>query len=109
MPPQVLSNSQALARGMAKRGHKLVSGGTDNHIVLVDLRPKVGTARGGLEVAKHIPIDWLQLSSCVPLGQSSSTSCCWACCQGGMTGRSVGQPTWCLCRVAIAGKRSCAC
>ncbi len=42
--PQVLSNSQALARGMAKRGHKLVSGGTDNHIVLVDLRPKVGRA-----------------------------------------------------------------
>ena len=37
---QVLSNSQALAAGMAKRGHKLVSGGTDNHIVLVDLRPK---------------------------------------------------------------------
>ncbi|KAG2489006.1 hypothetical protein HYH03_012445 [Edaphochlamys debaryana] len=37
---QVLSNSQALAAGLAKRGFKLVSGGTDNHIVLVDLRPK---------------------------------------------------------------------
>ncbi|GIL88389.1 hypothetical protein Vretimale_15031 [Volvox reticuliferus] len=37
---QVMANSQALAKGMAKRGHKLVSGGTDNHIVLVDLRPK---------------------------------------------------------------------
>uniref|UniRef100_A0A7S0RZ78 Serine hydroxymethyltransferase n=1 Tax=Chlamydomonas leiostraca TaxID=1034604 RepID=A0A7S0RZ78_9CHLO len=37
---QVLSNSKALAAGLAKRGFKLVSGGTDNHIVLVDLRPK---------------------------------------------------------------------
>ncbi|GFR45971.1 hypothetical protein Agub_g7443, partial [Astrephomene gubernaculifera] len=37
---QVLSNSQALAAGMSRRGHTLVSGGTDNHIVLVDLRPR---------------------------------------------------------------------
>jgi len=37
---QVLSNSKALADGLQKRGFSLVSGGTDNHIVLVDLRPK---------------------------------------------------------------------
>jgi glycine hydroxymethyltransferase len=37
---QVLKNSSALAAGLAKRGHTLVSGGTDNHIVLVDLRPR---------------------------------------------------------------------
>eukprot|EP00882_Tetradesmus_deserticola_P004116 GHRQ01004347.1.p1 GENE.GHRQ01004347.1~~GHRQ01004347.1.p1 ORF type:complete len:371 (+),score=194.37 GHRQ01004347.1:67-1113(+) len=37
---QVLANSAALADGLAKRGFSLVSGGTDNHIVLVDLRPK---------------------------------------------------------------------
>jgi glycine hydroxymethyltransferase len=37
---QVMANSQALADGLAKRGYTLVSGGTDNHIVLVDLRPK---------------------------------------------------------------------
>jgi hypothetical protein len=35
-----MSNSKALAAALAKRGFKLVSGGTDNHIVLVDLRPK---------------------------------------------------------------------
>jgi glycine/serine hydroxymethyltransferase len=39
---QVLSNSKALAAALDKRGFKLVSGGTDNHIVLVDLRPKGG-------------------------------------------------------------------
>ena len=43
-PLQVLKNSQALAQGLQKRGFSLVSGGTDNHIVLTDLRPKV---RGG--------------------------------------------------------------
>jgi len=37
---QVLKNSAALASALAKKGHTLVSGGTDNHIVLVDLRPK---------------------------------------------------------------------
>lgn len=38
---QVMKNSQALAMGMEKRGYSLVSGGTDNHLCLVDLRPKV--------------------------------------------------------------------
>ena len=37
---QVLDNSKALAAGLAKRGLSLVSGGTDNHIVLVDLKPR---------------------------------------------------------------------
>merc|ERR1711990_1009248 len=37
---QVLSNSAALAKALEGRGYTLVSGGTDNHIVLVDLRPK---------------------------------------------------------------------
>lgn len=32
---------QALAKGLANRSFKLVSGGTDNHIVLADVRSKV--------------------------------------------------------------------
>ena len=35
---QVLRNSQALAEGLLKRGMELVSGGTDNHLSLIDLR-----------------------------------------------------------------------
>ncbi|TVP78264.1 MAG: serine hydroxymethyltransferase [Puniceicoccaceae bacterium] len=35
---QVVNNSQALAEAMVMRGYKLVSGGTDNHLFLVDLR-----------------------------------------------------------------------
>ncbi|MBD5081789.1 MAG: serine hydroxymethyltransferase [Ruminococcaceae bacterium] len=36
---QVVSNAQALAGELVKRGFRLVSGGTDNHLMLVDLRP----------------------------------------------------------------------
>lgn len=37
---QVLDNSQSLTGGFIKRGLKVVSGGTDNHLCLVDLRDK---------------------------------------------------------------------
>ena len=36
---QVVRNAQALARALAEEGFRLVSGGTDNHLMLVDLRP----------------------------------------------------------------------
>ena len=35
---QIVKNSAALAEGLMKRGMKLVSGGTDNHLSLIDLR-----------------------------------------------------------------------
>ena len=35
---QIVSNSAALAEGLASEGFRLVSGGTDNHLMLVDLR-----------------------------------------------------------------------
>ncbi|XP_061335518.1 serine hydroxymethyltransferase, mitochondrial [Pezoporus flaviventris] len=37
---QVLKNAKAMAQALLQRGYTLVSGGTDNHLVLVDLRPK---------------------------------------------------------------------
>ena len=37
---QIVKNAQALAAAMLVRGYKIVSGGTDNHLMLVDLRPK---------------------------------------------------------------------
>ncbi len=36
---QIVDNAQALAKGLLARGFDLVSGGTDNHLMLVDLRP----------------------------------------------------------------------
>lgn len=35
---QIVKNCKALADGLTKRGNKLVSGGTDNHVLLMDLR-----------------------------------------------------------------------
>lgn len=35
---KIVSNCAALAQGLLKRGHTLVSGGTDNHVLLLDLR-----------------------------------------------------------------------
>jgi glycine hydroxymethyltransferase len=35
---QIIKNSQALAAAFIKRGYKLVSGGTDNHLFMIDLR-----------------------------------------------------------------------
>jgi glycine hydroxymethyltransferase len=35
---QVLANARQLASGLAQRGYAIVSGGTDNHMLLVDLR-----------------------------------------------------------------------
>jgi len=37
---QVVANAQALAKALIARGYQLVSGGTDNHLMLVDLRNK---------------------------------------------------------------------
>jgi len=63
---QVVINAKALAAGLAKHGYRIVSGGTDNHLMLVDLRPKNLNGkeaqevldRAGLTVNKNaIPFD----------------------------------------------------
>ena len=63
---QIVKNAQALANALAKRGLRIVSGGTDNHLMLVDLRPKKLTGKiaqesldkAGITVNKNlIPYD----------------------------------------------------
>ncbi len=37
---QVIKNAQALANALIQKGYKIISGGTDNHLMLIDLRNK---------------------------------------------------------------------
>jgi glycine hydroxymethyltransferase len=46
---QVIANARILADTLIKRGLDIVSGGTDNHLVLVDLRPKNVTGKAAEE------------------------------------------------------------
>ncbi|MEY2536761.1 MAG: glycine hydroxymethyltransferase [Verrucomicrobiota bacterium] len=47
---QVVTNAKALAAGLNKHGFRIVSGGTDNHLMLVDLRPKEVNGKQAQEV-----------------------------------------------------------
>lgn len=42
---QIVKNAQALCKGLMSRGIKIVSGGTDNHLMLVDLREEEVTGK----------------------------------------------------------------
>ena len=42
---RIVENAKALAEGLVRAGLRLVSGGTDNHLMLVDLRPKKLTGK----------------------------------------------------------------
>jgi glycine hydroxymethyltransferase len=63
---QVVANAKALAAGLANRGFRIVSGGTDNHLLLVDVHSRglTGSAaqpafdRAGITINKNsIPFD----------------------------------------------------
>ena len=43
---QVMKNAQALAGAMVSKGYQIISGGTDNHLMLIDLRPKSDSLTG---------------------------------------------------------------
>ena len=47
----IVKNAKALANGLTSRGHKLVSGGTDNHVMLIDLS---GTELTGKELEHNL-------------------------------------------------------
>jgi glycine hydroxymethyltransferase len=63
---QIVANAQALAEGLLRRGFRLISGGTDNHLMLADLSNRNVTGkeaeaaldRAGITVNKNaIPFD----------------------------------------------------
>ncbi len=42
---QVVKNAKALAKALSERGYRLIAGGTDNHLLIIDLRAKNITGR----------------------------------------------------------------
>lgn len=42
---QIIANAQAMAQAFVAKGYKLISGGTDNHLMLIDLRSKGVTGK----------------------------------------------------------------
>lgn len=54
-----MTNAKALAEGLMKRGHKLMTNGTSNHLLLWDLRPKKvsGNKMEKLCEAVHITVN----------------------------------------------------
>ena len=50
---KIITNAQALAEALTEKGWRLVSGGTDNHLMLVDLRSRYADLTG------HLAAQWL--------------------------------------------------
>jgi glycine hydroxymethyltransferase len=56
---QIQSNAQAMATALTKRGYNIISGGTDNHLMLIDLRNKNLTGKKAQETldSAHITLN----------------------------------------------------
>ena len=53
---QILRNAAAMAKTLLSRGHRLVSGGTDNHLFLVNLKDTPLTGKEGEEALERVGI-----------------------------------------------------
>jgi len=53
---QIIANCQALAAELIQQGFRLVTGGTDNHLVLVDLRPQGMTGKEAADLLEQAGI-----------------------------------------------------
>jgi glycine hydroxymethyltransferase len=82
---QVADNAKALAAALTERGYAITTGGTDNHLMLVDLRPKQLTGkaaetslgRAGITCNKNgVPFDTASpmVTSGIRLGTPAATS-----------------------------------
>jgi len=53
---QIVKNAKQLAEALSERGFRLVSGGTDNHLMLIDLRPKNLTGKMAEKILEEVGI-----------------------------------------------------
>ncbi len=68
---QVQKNATAMAEAFVKRGYKIVSGGTDNHLMLVDLRTKFPELTGKLAEKSLVAADITTNKNMVPFDSRS--------------------------------------
>ena len=68
---QVVRNSQALAAALLSRGYNIVSGGTDNHLILVDLRTKFPELTGKVAEKALVSADITTNKNMVPFDSRS--------------------------------------
>ena len=69
---QVIRNSQALSAALTARGYKIVSGGTDNHLILVDLRTKFPELTGKVAEKALVAADITTNKNMVPFDTRSA-------------------------------------
>ena len=69
---QVKKNAAAMAEAFVKRGYKIVSGGTDNHLMLVDLRTKFPDLTGKLAEKCLVAADITTNKNMVPFDSRSA-------------------------------------
>ena len=69
---QVVRNSQALSAALTARGYKIVSGGTDNHLILVDLRTKFPELTGKVAEKALVAADITTNKNMVPFDTRSA-------------------------------------
>ena len=53
---QIIKNAKALAKGLSGKGYRIVSGGTDNHLLLVDLSNKNLTGKRSSQILDDVGI-----------------------------------------------------
>uniref|UniRef100_UPI0040568F49 serine hydroxymethyltransferase n=1 Tax=Alistipes sp. TaxID=1872444 RepID=UPI0040568F49 len=69
---QVVRNAQALAAALISRGYKIISGGTDNHLMLVDLRTKFPELTGKVAEKALVAADITANKNMVPFDTRSA-------------------------------------
>ena len=69
---QVIRNAQALAEALMARGYNIVSGGTDNHLMLVDLRTKLPELTGKVAEKALVAADITANKNMVPFDSRSA-------------------------------------
>ena len=69
---QVIRNAQALAAALIARGYNIISGGTDNHLMLVDLRTKFPELTGKVAEKALVAADITANKNMVPFDSRSA-------------------------------------